>query len=90
MQRIIIARSKNEDLPEEFRKALNLLHDAGFEARPGTKLLTRYAIVVVDARASAAALGTLQAANFTASVDSKQPIPLVQETRTTFALDGRS
>jgi hypothetical protein len=78
MQRIIIARSKDENLPEEFRKALNLLHDSGFEARSGTKLLTRYAVVVVDARTSAAALGTLQAANFTASVDSKQPDPILQ------------
>jgi hypothetical protein len=73
MQRIIIARSRDENLPEQFRRALNLLHDAGFETRPGTKLLTRYAVVVIDARASVAALGALHGANFTASVDSKQP-----------------
>lgn len=46
MGRIVILRSG--DLANLFRTALNTLADAGMQVRPGTKLLTRYAVIVVD------------------------------------------
>jgi hypothetical protein len=36
------------DLSNSFRTALNTLADAGIQMRPGTKLLTRYAVIVID------------------------------------------
>jgi hypothetical protein len=46
MGRIVILSS--DDLSRSFRTALNTLAEAGIQMRPGTKLLTRYAVVVVD------------------------------------------
>jgi len=46
MGRIVI--SGGGDLPTSFRTALNTLANAGILIRPGTKLLTRYAVIVVD------------------------------------------
>jgi len=36
------------DLSNSFRTALSILADAGIQIRPGTKLLTRYAVIVLD------------------------------------------
>jgi hypothetical protein len=36
------------DLSTSFRTALNSLAEAAILIRPGTKLLTRYAVIVVD------------------------------------------
>jgi hypothetical protein len=36
------------DLSNSFRTALNTLAEAGFQVRTGTKLLTRYAVIVVE------------------------------------------
>jgi len=47
------------DLSTSFRTALNSLAEAGILLRPGTKLLTRYAVVVVDQAALDAALTEL-------------------------------
>jgi hypothetical protein len=46
MKRIVIA--DGGDLSAALRTALNTLAGAGIQIRPGTKLLTRYAVVVVD------------------------------------------
>ena len=46
MGRIVI--SNGGVLSNSFRTALNILADAGIQIRPGTKLLTRYAVIVLD------------------------------------------
>lgn len=46
MGRILIP--SGGDLSSSFRTALNTLADAGIQMRSGTKLLTRYAVIVVD------------------------------------------
>jgi hypothetical protein len=46
MGRMVI--SAGSDLLTSFRTALNTLANAGILIRPRTKLLTRYAVIVVD------------------------------------------
>jgi len=58
MGRIVIL--SGGDLSSSFRTALNTLADAGIQMRPGTKLLTRYAVIVVDEAAIDAAIAQLQ------------------------------
>jgi hypothetical protein len=48
------------DLSRSFRTALNTLADAGIQMRPGTKLLTRYAVIVVDETAIDGGIARLQ------------------------------
>jgi len=60
MGRIVILSSG--DLSSSFRTALNTLADAGIQMRPGTKLLTRYAVIVVDETAIDGAIAQLQTA----------------------------
>ncbi|MGO9606557.1 MAG: hypothetical protein ACLQAT_24725 [Candidatus Binataceae bacterium] len=70
MTRIILEPLPGQgDLADGFVKALNLLRDGGFKARAGTKLLSRYAVIVVEAAAGAAALANLQAGHVAASVE---------------------
>jgi hypothetical protein len=40
-------------LATDFLKALTVLHDGGFELRSGTKLTSRYAVLVVEDSAAA-------------------------------------
>ena len=67
MGRIVI--QSGGDLPTTFRTALNLLADAGTQMRPGTKLLTRYAVVMVDDVALDDAVAQLQKAGIKAQKD---------------------
>jgi len=48
------------DLSRSFRTALNTLADAGIQMRPGTKLLSRYAVIVVDETAIDGGIAQLQ------------------------------
>src|ERR1700686_530659 len=48
MAKIIINPPRGVDLADEFLKALSLLHSNGIKPRTGTKLVSRYAVVVVD------------------------------------------
>jgi hypothetical protein len=58
MGRIVILSSS--DLSRSFPTALNTLADAGIQMRPGTKLLTRYAVIVVDETAIDGGIAQLQ------------------------------
>ena len=67
MGRILIPRA--DDLPLSFRTGLNVLADAGIQIRAGTKLLTRYAVLVVDDAALDDAMKKLSAAGMNAQKD---------------------
>ncbi len=68
MSRIIIdSRTDTADLAEMFVRALGLLQDARIELRPGTKLLSKYAIVVADDEATDRAVAVLRSASVSAS-----------------------
>jgi hypothetical protein len=68
MSRIIIdTRTSGGNLAEMFVRALGLLHDAQIEIRPGTKLLTKYAVVIADDEATDRALSILHGASVVAS-----------------------
>jgi len=68
MVRIIIdSRTGRGDLTEQFVQAFRLLQDARIKPRPGTKLLSKYAIVVIDDEASDRAVSVLRAASVNAS-----------------------
>jgi hypothetical protein len=67
MTRLIIP--SGGDLPNSFRTALNILADAGIQIRPGTKLLTRYAVIEVDQVALDAAIAQLQKAGIKVQKD---------------------
>lgn len=54
---------------DPFRTALNSLADAGIDARPGTKLLTRYAVIVVDDAQLDEAIGQLKKAGIQGQKD---------------------
>jgi hypothetical protein len=55
------------DLAEMFVRALALLHDSGIKPRPGTKLISKYAIIVVDDAATDRAVDHLCSASVRAS-----------------------
>ena len=57
------------DLSASLRTALNTLAGAGIQVRPGTKLLTRYAVVVVDEAALDDAIAGLLGAGVKAQKD---------------------
>jgi hypothetical protein len=63
MKRIVIERPKGAELADEFRKALNLLCDGGYKPRSGTKLLSRYAVIMVDDDLFDQAVAHLRSAN---------------------------
>jgi hypothetical protein len=68
MSRIIIdSRAANVDLAETFVRAVALLHDARIALRPGTKLLSKYAVVVADDEAADRAVALLRSASLNAS-----------------------
>jgi len=67
MQRIVIV--EGGDLSASFRAALNALDSAGIQIKPGTKLLTRYAVVIVDDPALDDAIARLLAAGVKAQKD---------------------
>ncbi len=68
MARIIIdPRGGTSDLAEMFVRALGLLQDARIKFNPGTKLLTKYAIIIVDDDAADRTVAVLRSANLSAS-----------------------
>lgn len=68
MARIIIdPRPGTGDLAEMFVRALALLHDAKIKFSPGTKLLSKYAIIVADDDAADRAVAVLRGASLSAS-----------------------
>ena len=67
MGRIVILSSG--DLSSSFRTAFNTLADAGIQMRPGTKLLTRYAVIVVDETALDGATAQLRTAGIKVQKD---------------------
>jgi len=67
MKRITIV--DGGDLAASLRTALNTLAAAGIHIRPGTKLLTRYAVVVVDEAALENAIAKLLEAGVKAQKD---------------------
>ena len=67
MGRIVIPR--DADLSLSFRTGINVLSDAGFQIRSGTKLLTRYAVLVVDDDALDGAIERLAAAGIKVEKD---------------------
>jgi hypothetical protein len=67
MGRILIPR--DADLSLSFKMGINVLSEAGFQIRSGTKLLTRYAVLVVDDDALDGAIERLAAAGIKAQKD---------------------
>lgn len=69
MARIIVnpPPTGHDILATDFLKALNLLHDGGFELRNGTKLTSRYAVLVVEDSAADPAIEKLASANLKVS-----------------------
>lgn len=68
MARIIIdSRAGTGDLAEMFVRARGLLHDARIKLHPGTKLLSKYAIVVSDDEVADRAVAVLHSAKVSAS-----------------------
>jgi hypothetical protein len=67
MRRIFIdSRAGTGDLAEKFVQALLLLQNAGIKPRPGTKLISKYAIIVVDEAATDRAVAHLCSASVSA------------------------
>jgi hypothetical protein len=77
MARIIVQKpSGDSDLASGFVDALNMLKESGFKPLPGTKLVSRYAVIVVDDPSSTPAVERLRASNVAAFVEpSRPPIP---------------
>jgi hypothetical protein len=70
MTRIIIhATESTDDLSECFVRAVTLLTDAGLKPCAGTKLVSRYGIIVVDDAQVHSAIERLHAANMQATSD---------------------
>ncbi len=68
MSRIIIdPRAGAADLAEMFVRAVGLLQDARIKLRPGTKLISKYAIVVADDEVTDRAVDLLRSASVSAS-----------------------
>jgi hypothetical protein len=67
---ILVPPGSGGDLTDGFVKALALLADGGFKPRAGTKLVSRYAVIVVNDAESAPAVAHLRARNLTAFVES--------------------
>ncbi|MGC2305598.1 hypothetical protein [Candidatus Binatus sp.] len=58
-------------LANDFLKALTVLHDGGFELRSGTKLTSRYAVLVVEDSAADPAIAKLASANLKVARDAR-------------------
>jgi hypothetical protein len=58
-------------LASDFLKALTVLHDGGFELRSGTKLTSRYAVLVVEDSAAQPAIERLASANLKVARDTR-------------------
>jgi len=73
MARIIVdpPPTAKDVLAAHFLKALTVLHDGGFELRSGTKLTSRYAVLVVEDSAVVAAIERLASANLNVSRDTR-------------------
>jgi hypothetical protein len=70
MVRIIVDPAPGQgDLAEGFVKALNLLNNGGFKVRPGTKLVSLYAVIVIGKAASPQAIAKLHAGEVPAYVE---------------------
>ena len=70
MTRIIIhATGSTDELPGYFLRAVTLLTNGGLEPRAGTKLVSRYGVIVVDDPQVQSAIESLRAANMEATVD---------------------
>ncbi|MGA7869309.1 MAG: hypothetical protein WCA22_00280 [Candidatus Binatus sp.] len=54
-------------MAEMFVRALGLLQDARIVLRPGTKLLSKYAVIIADDEAADRAVAVLRSANVSAS-----------------------
>jgi hypothetical protein len=58
-------------LANDFLKALTVLHDGGFELRSGTKLTSRYAVLVVEDSVAGPAIEKLASANLKVARDTR-------------------
>jgi len=68
MTRIIIdSQAGADDLAEMFVRALAVLQDARIKLRPGTKLISKYAIIMADDEATDRAVAILRSASVVAS-----------------------
>jgi hypothetical protein len=68
MARIIVEpASTGNDLSQRFVKALNLLNEKGIKLHSGTKLVSKYAVIVAEDPSKA--LEHLRAGNITAFVE---------------------
>ncbi len=73
MARIIVdpPPSGHDVLAADFLKALTVLHAGGFELRSGTKLTSRYAVLVVDDLAAGPAIEKLASASLNVARDTR-------------------
>lgn len=73
MARIIVdpPPTRHDDLAADFLKALTVLCDGGFEPRSGTKLTSRYAVVVLEDSAADSAIEKLASADLKVSRDNR-------------------
>ena len=70
MARIIVQSTGTaDDLSYGFVRAVKLLTDAGLKPCAGTKLLSRYAVIVVEDRRSPSAIECLRAGGVPAVLD---------------------
>ena len=68
MARIIIEPPTDQrDFPGKFLRAITLVHEGGVKLESGTKLVSRYAVLVVDDPLKA--IQRLQAEGITAHID---------------------
>ena len=71
MARIIVdpPPTSRQGLAADFLRALTVLHDSGFELHSGTKLTSRYAVLVVEDSAAGLAIEKLSSENLKVSRD---------------------
>jgi len=70
MARIVIHPIEGAaDLPDGFIRALNLLKESGVQPRAGTRLVSRYAVIVVDDREALSAAALLRASDLPVAID---------------------
>lgn len=70
MTRIIIhATGSTDDLSSCFLRAVTLLTNGGLKLRAGTKLVSRYCVIVVDEPQVQAAMKSLWAGNVQATLE---------------------
>jgi hypothetical protein len=70
MARIIVQSTGDaNDLCDGFMRAAKLLTDAGLKLCAGTKLVSRYAVIVVEDRQSRSAIECLRAGDVPAVLD---------------------